>query len=372
MGDTRSPEVPVAEPRTRRASDPSDDEVLVPAALDDRGPSPGWTTADLRTFRRTDWTRLANDLRRDLQYRHATLMAAGVAFRAFLAVFSTLVVASSALALAQPAGEIIYQTRRITLGLPASAREVLVTQVETIVLADNTELRITFGVALLLAVWVAASTIQGVMEALTAANGGVERRSWVKRRLIAVALTLGSMVFVAISLAAITGLPVVLGWFDLGEGGSSVLAITGELIGLSLMMFSALLVIYHYGPAEPLPSWRWTWPGAVVATFAWVLGTEGFSQVVEQVGTYNFRYGTVAGIAVLLLWLLLTSWCVLFGAIVNARLARRHTHRRSPSDPILSSAIDEATGRPAEPGEPAGAADPDESVDPVSPGPRRR
>lgn len=312
-------------------------------------PRDGWTLGELAAHPRADWVELARQLRADLQYRHTTLLASGVAFRAFLALFSSLVVASSALALAQPASEIVYQTRRITLGLPYSAREVLVKQVETIVLADNVELRITFAVALLLAVWASASTIQGVMDALTATNGGVEDRSWVRRRLMSLGLTAGALVFVVTSLAVITGLPALLRWLGM-EAGSGALAVGAELVALSLMMSTALLVMYHYGPAGPLPSWRWTWPGAVVATVAWLAGTEGFAQVVEQVGTYDFRYGTVAGIAVLMLWLLLTAWCVLFGAAVNARLARRSPAAPSPTEPILAEAIRQVeTERPVRP-----------------------
>ncbi len=299
--------------------------------------SHGWTVGDLRGHARADWVALAHQLRADLQYRHTTLMASGVAFRAFLALFSSLVVASSALVLAQPAGEIIWQTRRLTLGLPYSAREVLVKQVESIVLADNVELRITFAIALLLAIWASASTIQGVMDALTATHGGVEDRSWVRRRLISLALTVGALALVAAIITVITGLPVL--FERLGVGDSPALAILVELVALSLMMFSGLLVIYHHGPAQPLPNWRWTWPGALLATIAWLAGTEVFAQAVEHVGTYNFRYGTVAGIVVLMLWLLLTSWCVLFGAAVNSRLARRSGNAPSPTEPILAEAI---------------------------------
>lgn len=307
----------------------------------DPPPRPGWTPSDLTDVHRGAWAKLAHQLRADLQYRHTTLMASGIAFRAFLALFSTLVVASSALVLAQPAGEIIHQTRRVTLGLPSSAREVLVKQVETIVLADDTELRVTFVIALLLAMWVASSTIHGVMDALTAVNAAVEDRSWLRRRLTAIGLTLGSLAFVVVSLVFITGLPVVFGGVGI-ERGATVLAVLAELAALSFMMFTALLVIYHYGPARPLPSWRWTWPGAVVGTLAWLLGTEGFAQAVEHFGTYNFRYGTVAGIVVLMLWLLLTSWCVLFGATLNARLARRNPAGRSVTDDVLETAITEA------------------------------
>lgn len=257
----------------------------------------------------------------DLQRHHTGLFAAGIAFRAFLALFSTLVVTTSALVLAQPADEIILQTRRVTLGLPFLARGVIVGQVEQIVNAETSQLRITFFVFLGLAVWVSASAMQGLMDAITVVNVEQDDRGWARRRLMALGLTLGALAFMATVVAVITGYESLFRRIGFGAAATAM-AVAAELLTLAVMMSSALFVLYRIAPPRRPATWRWAWPGAVAATLVWLGGTEAFAQLVERAGAYNVRYGAVAGVAVLLLWLLLTAWSVLFGATLNARIER--------------------------------------------------
>jgi len=67
-----------------------------------------------------------------------------------------------------------------------------------------------------------------------------------------------------------------------------------------------------------------------VAALLWLVGSAGFSLYVTLFGNYNKTYGALAGVIVLLLWMLLTSYIVLLGAEINSE-AEHQTARNTTS-----------------------------------------
>lgn len=259
-------------------------------------------------------------VRRDVVRNQTTLLAAGIAFRAFLALFPVVIVAVTTTALIQPAGQDIeFQARRLMAGLPARGRELVMSQIKSIVDSDPAGLRIALVVSIILAVWTAASALQGTITALTATHGEVDERSWVQQRVLALKLAAASVPFVIVSVSLIGGVPRILQQAGLGSF-IQVIGVIATLVILSLMMASALTILYRFGPHRRTPKIRWASPGAVVATVLWVAGSELLKLVTENFRDYDARYGVAAGVVILMLWLWLTAWCVLFGSTLNARL----------------------------------------------------
>jgi membrane protein len=65
---------------------------------------------------------------------------------------------------------------------------------------------------------------------------------------------------------------------------------------------------------------RRAWQGATAAMVAWLAVSWLFGSYIGSLGTYAVYYGSLAAVAVLLVWLYLTSLALLFGAEVNAML----------------------------------------------------
>ena len=78
----------------------------------------------------------------------------------------------------------------------------------------------------------------------------------------------------------------------------------------------------RFSTARPIAETRWSWTswGAVVAAVLWLVASLGFSFYARYFGSYNATYGTLAGIVVLLLWLLISFAVVILGAEINAAL----------------------------------------------------
>lgn len=100
-----------------------------------------------------------------------------------------------------------------------------------------------------------------------------------------------------------------------------VLAVVRD--GGSLVLVTLLLsALYTFGPAHERAIWEWVSPGAVLAAAGWVLLALGFSFYLDHFGHESRTYGALAGVAVTLLWLFLTSVAVLLGAELNRELER--------------------------------------------------
>jgi membrane protein len=87
------------------------------------------------------------------------------------------------------------------------------------------------------------------------------------------------------------------------------------LAGIS---YFAIAGIYRFAPIRKNPEFRWINWGAGVATAMWLLGSGGFSLFVTYVGSLEQMFGSVGAIIILMLWFLLSSFCVLVGAEVNS------------------------------------------------------
>jgi membrane protein len=103
---------------------------------------------------------------------------------------------------------------------------------------------------------------------------------------------------------------------------------------LIALVVAALAIVYRLAPDRNAPKIVWTSPGAIVATILWVLGSVVFSLYVNNFGSYNKTYGTLAGVIVFLLWLYLTSYIVLLGAEINAESEKQTAVDTTVGEPL--------------------------------------
>jgi membrane protein len=69
-------------------------------------------------------------------------------------------------------------------------------------------------------------------------------------------------------------------------------------------------------PGEPRT--RSIWPGTLFAVTSWLVVSWGFGAYVSSLGNYALYYGSLATVAITLMWLYLTSLSLVVGAYVNA------------------------------------------------------
>lgn len=268
---------------------------------------------------------------------HVPMLAGGVAFFAFLAIFPALIAALTLYGLVADPGEVAQQVESLAGALPESAQPLITDQLGAVVAGSNGALGIGLAVSLLAALWSASSGTGNLIQAINLAYDEDETRGFLKLRGTALLMTVGAIVFVLVALALVAVVPPLLDALPLGPV-ATVLAQVVRWVLLIGVVIGALAVVYRIAPDRDAPRIRWASTGAVVATVLWVAGSVAFSLYVDNFGRYNRTYGALAGVVVLLLWLYLTSYVVLLGAEINAE-AERQTER------------DTTRGRPAPMGE---------------------
>jgi uncharacterized BrkB/YihY/UPF0761 family membrane protein len=96
-----------------------------------------------------------------------------------------------------------------------------------------------------------------------------------------------------------------------------------QLVAAVLMLAAGaafLAGFYRFAVEHPPGTRRRVWPGVGTAIVSWLLVSWAFGNYAVSIGDYALYYGSLAAVAVLLVWLYLTSLMLVVGAEVNAQL----------------------------------------------------
>ncbi|SFK59180.1 YihY/virulence factor BrkB family protein [Geodermatophilus ruber] len=245
------------------------------------------------------------------------IIAAGVAFFGFLAIFPALIATISIYGLVASPETVARQVEELSKQLPESATQLIETQLTSI--TQNSEQSLTVGliISILGALWSASSGVGYLITAVNLAYDEVETRGFIKRKLLSLALTVGGIVFVLVTFTLVAVVPAVLEDLPMGVVGT-ILAQVVRWVLLLGVFAGGLAVIYRVAPDRDAPRFSWVSLGSIVVTIAWALVSLAFSFYVDNFGSYNRTYGAIAGVIVLMLWLYLTCYLVLLGAEINS------------------------------------------------------
>ncbi len=323
------------------------DELAHPGAHADSPaeiPPQGWRQVVLRALHRAFLDRV-------------TLIAAGVAFFGFMALFPSLIAGVLLYGLVSTPADLAEHVEALAGTLPPDAAAVVAVQMEDLVGTDGRRLGVAAVASVLVALWSAFVGMDHLLISVNVVYEETERSGFWRRRVHALLFTLGAAVVFAVLLALVAVVPAVVDGGVLLGLGRWLLVLT--VFGLSLG------AIYRYGPDRRRPRVSWVTVGALVATGFWLVASAGLSVYISEFDRYARSYGALAGVVVLLVWMWLSCVAILLGAEINAE-AEHQTDADSTVGPDLPRGArravkaDEAVGRPSRDGgdddgsEPAG------------------
>ena len=94
--------------------------------------------------------------------------------------------------------------------------------------------------------------------------------------------------------------------------------------GMTLGVGTAFLGLFNrFAVEHPAGKRRHVWPGTLAAVVCWLSVSWAFGLYVTSTTNYALFYGSLAAVAVLLIWLYLTCLCFIVGVEVNTMLERR-------------------------------------------------
>jgi YihY family inner membrane protein len=112
-------------------------------------------------------------------------------------------------------------------------------------------------------------------------------------------------------------------------------------LGLALIA-AAVTLLFHACPRRCQPQLSWLAFGTAVAIVLWVAVTAGLGVFFRLSRSFGQTYGALAGMVALLLWTLLSSMSLLFGAAVGAQLEAVREGEPAPQDPEKVAASEPA------------------------------
>lgn len=268
---------------------------------------------------RRGWWDILKRVGSGISEKNLSLAASGAAFYAFLAIPSALTALVTFYGLMLNPADVGKQVAAMHGVVPGEALGLISTYLKNLTSHSAQALGISFIISLLVAIWGVVSGTTSMMSALNMAYGEEEKRSLFRYYLIALGLAVATIVAAVIALALIAVLPAIIGMMPLGGFGQWVATVVRWPI-LIVLVLLALAVLFRYAPSRDEPKWRWVSWGAVAATVLWIVGSALFSLYVGEFASYNKTYGSLGAVVVLMMWLYLSSFAVLLGAVLNAEI----------------------------------------------------
>lgn len=266
-------------------------------------------------------------------------LAAETAFFAVLGIFPGLLIAASLLSLLD-----VF----VSVEVAAGAKDRVVTALDVVLTEEASgavasveglfeESRgrlLTFATVGALVVLSGAFAV--VIDALNLAYNTVERRSWIRRRLLGLIMGIGTMVAVVLALAVLVVGP----FFGKGEdladvvGLGAAFSFAWNVLRLPVLFVGLVLwatALFHYAPSRRT-RWRDALPGAFMTAALWVVASFGFHFYLVLVAGRNPVLGAFGGGVIVMTWVYLLSLALLLGGELNATLDGARGHPLEAAD----------------------------------------
>jgi membrane protein len=261
---------------------------------------------------------VASSLPARVREHNLTLVAAGVAFYAFLAFVPALIAFVSIYGLVADPSTVKAQVHDSAAALPAEVQRFLVFQLTSIINANHAGVSLTLVIAIVIALWSASGGMAALITGIRIVHDCEQPKSFVSRRAQALVLTFGAVIFLGAVVFLIAVLPPLLAHAGLGKGGRIAFGIIRwPLLGL-VMAIGVGLLYRIAAPDNVAGFFGFLTPGTGVAILGWLVVSAGFGVYTANFARYSKTYGALASIVVVLLWLWLSSLLVLIGAEVDA------------------------------------------------------
>lgn len=271
----------------------------------------------------TDWRQILFRVWVQVGKHRLTLVAAGIAFYAMLALFPAIAAIIGIYGMVANPGVVADQMQLLEALVPADAYALIRAQVADLVASQSTSISVTALGALAVALWVARLGVSALIQGLSIAYNEGEDRSLPRQILVAIVLTAILIALLLVALLAIVVVPVMLDILPLGPFNEWLASLARWPIA-GIAMVVGLGIVYRYGPNRSSARVAWVTWGAVVATVLWLVASVAFSFYVANFASYNETYGSIGAVVGMLMWFWISAFVVLLGAELNAEM-EHHT-----------------------------------------------
>lgn len=248
------------------------------------------------------------------------LVSAGVGFFGMLSLFPAIAALIALLSLFAEPDVVVSQLEQMKGLLPRDVYAIVNEQIVSLVTTSSDTLGWAGVISIAAALWSVRAGVAAMMTGLNAVHGEKNRNTashYFRAFLLAMALVGVGIVSVVTLVIA----PVILAFFPLGGIAGIMAEATRWAVAISVLL-AGVSVLYRFGPNRGKPEQRSIKAGAIVAVATWAGLSVLFSYYVANFGNYNQIYGSIGAVIAMLIWLWLSSFLILLGAVVNAQVEK--------------------------------------------------
>ena len=271
---------------------------------------------------------------------HVTNIAAALAYYAFLAIPSALLVGVGVFSLLAGPDAVNTIVDKLGTVMPSQATSLIRSNLTNMTQKQATGVAM-IGVGGLLAVWSLGGAMQNVMWALNVAYDRDETRGFVKRRLTAWLMLACVLLAFGLSFGLLVLGPHLSKWVGSAVGQTHLVSIVWWVAQWPVLIVGLLLAfagVLYLGPNVDHPRWRFLTLGAAVAVVIWLAASGLFAFYTSKFGSYNKTWGALAAVVIMLTWFWLSGVALLFGAEINAEAERsRELRQGEPAEVELQA-----------------------------------
>jgi membrane protein len=336
----RGPRRGLTQPVRREQARPVPDEApLDDSPLGDVGPQPqperhepSLPDPRLRDLSFADWKAIVVRAGKEFMADNAMMLASALAYSSFFAIPSVLIVATGLFTLIAGPQTITHLMQQLHGVIPAQAANLLSGSLKRADANPASSVAMTI-IGVLLAVWSVTGAMSSYMTALNLAYGRTDRRSFVRKRIVALkmAAVIG-IAFVLVAVLTIFG-PVVERAIatHAGPAGGVVNVLWWVLQWPILLggLLAAFATLLYLGPDVEHPRWAFLTPGSLVAALLWIGASGLFAVYTATFASYNKTWGALSAVIVMLTWLWITGMALLLGGEINAESERSRALRKA-------------------------------------------
>lgn len=252
--------------------------------------------------------------------QRVSLVAAGCAFYATLALFPTITMLISLYGLVFNPDTVQPQLAYLQSFMPPDVYMLISQRIQNLVAQPAKGLGLSFAVSLLLSLWSSSTGTKSVINALTLAYHERETRGLIRFHLVALSMTFIAVLGTILAIGFLVFLPIAMAYIGLPGNLEFLVGLIsfGAMISFVIV---ALGLLYRFGPAGQ--DRMFYAPGATIATVAWLAASWSFGLYVGRFAAYSATYGPLATIIGLMMWFYISAYVVLLGAEFNAALDRQ-------------------------------------------------
>lgn len=256
------------------------------------------------------------------------LIAAGVAFYGFLAIFPAVAAVIAIWGFASDPTVIRAQVDLLHEFVPPDVFSLIHDQVESLLQVNSRQLGWATVVSTAVALWSARAGVGALIRGLNAIHG-LPNRAGFWHYLGAMAMTLALIGLVLAAMLASVVVPLVIAALPLLEETTKFLNLLNMGLGFALVVI-AIAVTYRFGPNYLRKRPPLFTLGLLVAVGLWLLAARLFMLYLANFDSYNRIYGSIGAVAALMMWLYVSAYAILLGAAVDAERSRRPTRHAVP------------------------------------------